>query len=124
VSESGWEAVVALVRRMHDAGVDHRDLNLGNLLLREQDGEEAAFVVDLDRARLHVASIGFAARQRALRRLERSYVKVCCGRAQESVRERLYASYAGANEALAARLERGRATGRLLIRLHALGWRR
>jgi 3-deoxy-D-manno-octulosonic acid kinase len=29
------EAAMGLVRRMHDAGLHHRDLNLGNLLVRE-----------------------------------------------------------------------------------------
>jgi tRNA A-37 threonylcarbamoyl transferase component Bud32 len=62
------------VRRLHDAGGRHRDLHLGNLLLRERDGRCECLIVDLDRARLvHEASP--AARMSELGRLFRSLVK-------------------------------------------------
>jgi len=70
------EAAMGLVRRMHDAGLHHRDLNLGNLLVREEPpGSREAFVIDLDRAVLRPGPLDDGARLRALLRLERSYVK-------------------------------------------------
>jgi hypothetical protein len=69
-----------LVKRMHDAGIEHTDLNVGNILLRASaTGEPEAFVIDLDNARLHPSALALAARQRSIRRLERSYLKWCSG---------------------------------------------
>lgn len=117
------ETALRVVRDMHDRGVEHRDLNLGNLLIRG-DGESAAFVVDLDRGRLHGGPLGFGLRQRALRRLERSYVKACHpGPASDGIRQAFYAQYAAADREMARRLERGRRLGRVWIGLHRLGWR-
>jgi 3-deoxy-D-manno-octulosonic acid kinase len=117
-------AVLRVVRRMHDAGVEHRDLNLGNLLVAESD-EPAAFVVDLDRGRLHAGPLPFALRQRSLRRLERSYVKSCHPEpASEGLRGSIYSLYAGEDDALSRRLDRGRRAARVWIGIHRLGWRR
>jgi hypothetical protein len=65
------EIAVRTVRRLHDAGVLHRDLNLRNLLVR---GEEV-FVIDLDGARI-AESPTAAQRFANLSRLDRSYVKI------------------------------------------------
>ena len=102
------ERAVAVVRAMHDAGIEHRDLNLGNLLLRDVPAE--AWVVDLDRARLHAAPLSLRTRLAGLVRLERSYVKQGRARAQveERVRRLWYELYAAGDSALARRLERGR----------------
>jgi 3-deoxy-D-manno-octulosonic acid kinase len=59
------------VRALHDAGGRHRDLHVGNLLLREGELEVAAWVVDLDRARL-VPEVSPARRAAELARLYRS----------------------------------------------------
>jgi len=123
-THSELDAALALVRRMHDRGLEHRDLNLGNILIRRKRAPEA-FVIDLDRARLHVGPLGFRPRQRALRRLERSYVKSCgAGPVSEDVRSSIYTLYAADDRGLAARLARGRPAGRVWISLHRLGWRR
>lgn len=61
----------AEVRRMHEAGIDHRDLNVKNVLVRE-DG--AVMILDFDRARLH-PRLGPELRAKALVRLLRSAVK-------------------------------------------------
>jgi hypothetical protein len=123
----GTEALakaMALVRRMHERGLEHRDLNLGNLLIRTGRVPEA-FVIDLDGARLHPGPLGFRACQRALRRLERSYVKACHpGPAPADVREAFYREYTAGDTRLASRLGRGRSLGRVWIGLHRLGWRR
>jgi 3-deoxy-D-manno-octulosonic acid kinase len=68
-------AVARAVRRMHDRGLHHRDLNVGNILLSRNDGTLAAHVIDLDRARLG-GTVSAAARDRALRRLGRSLAKI------------------------------------------------
>lgn len=118
-------AVLAEVRRMHDAGIEHRDLNLGNLLLRRRAGEDPEpFIVDWDAARLHPGPLAFPARQRALRRLERSYVKSGArSAAADRTRTLFYTLYAAGDTPLARRLERGRRAGRLWILIHRLGWR-
>ncbi len=114
--------VMQVVKAMHDAGVEHRDLNLGNLLIRSSGIETEAFVIDLDGARTHSRTLGFRRRQRSLRRLERSYVKwVETARQDPAVREAFYAEYAGDDPGLALRLSRGRAVGRLGVRLHRYG---
>lgn len=101
-----WSLVLGTVRTMHDAGIDHVDLNLGNLLLRRPGPE--VVVIDLDGARLYDGPVGFRARRRALRRLERSYRKVAGARLEPSVPAAFYELYASGNPRLAARLMTGR----------------
>ncbi len=113
------------VRRMHDAGVDHRDLNLGNLLVRKGPARWESFVVDLDRARIRKGPLGFRARQEAIRRIVRSYVKVFgetgpLGGRWESA---WYDLYADRDDSLAVRLRSGRDRGRFWLAWHRLGWR-
>jgi len=43
-----WAAVGACIRRFHDAGIWHADLNARNILL---DGDSRVFLIDFDRAR-------------------------------------------------------------------------
>ncbi len=62
------------VRRLHDAGAQHADLHLGNLLLRTGSGEPRAIIIDLDKAHL-VDQVSAARRMRELMRLYRSVVK-------------------------------------------------
>jgi 3-deoxy-D-manno-octulosonic acid kinase len=120
-------AALAVVRRMHDAGLDHRDLNLANVLVRSApSGEPEAFVVDLDAARLRSRPLGFHRRLRALRRLERSHVKLRHGTPVDGdagTRRAYYELYAGHDVSLARRLERGRRRGAWRIELHRLGWK-
>jgi len=119
-SEPELGAALGLVRRMHDAGIEHPDLNLGNLLLRLDESGPCAWVIDLDRARLSSGPLAFAARQRAVRRLERSYLKVS---GERSGGPDWYALYAAGSRELLDGFRRGRSTGNLLHRLHRLGWR-
>ena len=67
------EVVMARVRQMHDLGVEHRDLNVGNLLI-DADGSDG-WIIDLDKAKLHHGPLPEALRDRALHRLGRSYRK-------------------------------------------------
>jgi 3-deoxy-D-manno-octulosonic acid kinase len=47
---AGWKAIGSCIRRFHDHGVCHADLNAHNILMR---GDEEIFLVDFDRASLH-----------------------------------------------------------------------
>jgi 3-deoxy-D-manno-octulosonic acid kinase len=120
-------ATMRLVRRMHDAGLEHRDLNLGNLLLRDGgDGVPEAFVVDLDGARLHDGGLSMRRRLLALVRLERSYLRLCGDRA---VRGRFgygrwYELYAEGDPEWERRLGRWSPPARLRLLFSLPAWRR
>ncbi len=64
------------LRELHDAGLSHPDLNLGNVLVIERSYERRIAFVDLDRARLRSRPLGLSARRRCLRRLRRSASKL------------------------------------------------
>lgn len=121
-------AALVAVRLLHERGIDHADLNLGNLLVRNgPDGAGVeAFVLDLDRARLGpTAPLSPARRRAALRRLARSCAKITgspapLGPGTESAWIELYA---GDDPGLARRLERGHTAGRLGLAWHRAGWR-
>ncbi len=78
LSADRWSALGAVLRRFHDAGVYHADLNAHNVLIGEC--AESVFLVDFDKAR--IIDAGAARLERNLRRLQRSLVKL---RAQSSV---------------------------------------
>lgn len=69
-----WRAVGAALRRFHDAGASHADLNAHNILL---DDSGAAWLLDFDRGRLRAPG-GW--RARSLMRLERSLRKIAAER--------------------------------------------
>jgi hypothetical protein len=126
-TRSELERAIGAVRAMHDRGVGHPDLNLGNLLVRSRAGEPPeAFVIDFDRAALAAGPLPFASRQAALRRLERSCAKLTgepgpLGPGSENL---WYDLYAGEDAELARRLAAGRWAGRVSLAVHRLGWRR
>lgn len=121
------EAALGAVRAMHDRGVSHPDLNLGNVLLRPSAGAALqAFVIDFDRARFTAGPLPFALRQAALRRLERSCAKLTgsTGPLGPGSDDLWYRIYAGDDAELARRLARGRPAGRVALAMHRLLWRR
>ena len=121
------QAALGAVRAMHDRGVVHPDLNLGNILLRSRAGAEPeAFVIDFDRASFTGGPLGFRARQAAVRRLERSCAKLtgAPGALGAGSEDLWYAIYAGADAKLAGSFAEGRRVGRWLLAMHRLGWRR
>jgi 3-deoxy-D-manno-octulosonic acid kinase len=72
-----WRAAGALLRLTFAAGVEHRDLNLRNILIqRRDDGPPAAFLLDLDRAVIHDQAVSNAVRSRMINRLQRSRRKL------------------------------------------------
>jgi 3-deoxy-D-manno-octulosonic acid kinase len=75
----GTDVVPLLARRLrelHDAGLWHPDLNLGNILVMTRSYGASIAFVDLDRARLRDRPLGVAARLRSIRRLRRSATKL------------------------------------------------
>lgn len=66
-----WHAIGQCIRRFHDLGVDHADLNAHNILLGEQG---AVSLIDFDRATITVPQARSA--QRNLNRLQRSLDKI------------------------------------------------
>ncbi|MGQ0428611.1 MAG: 3-deoxy-D-manno-octulosonic acid kinase [Gammaproteobacteria bacterium] len=73
MNDAGWQAIGRCLRRFHDAGVQHADLNAHNILL---DGSGQVWLVDFDRGRLCEPG---AWRERVLLRLARSLAKVSGG---------------------------------------------
>lgn len=71
LTDSVWYYAGQVVRRFHDAGVDHADLNIRNILVRA-DGE--IFLLDFDKGRRRPAGPWA---QQNLARLERSLRKIC-----------------------------------------------
>ena len=87
--------VGAAVRRLHDAGVEHRDLQLRNILVVEEGGRRRIVVIDLDRAVYHSSGrLASRLRARGLGRLTRSAVKN--GLWRESIGPRELATFVGA----------------------------
>lgn len=73
MDEARWSAIGLCLRRFHDAGVEHADLNAGNILVGRY-GE--VWVLDFDRGRLRKAGPW---RERVLNRLARSLAKNSAG---------------------------------------------
>ncbi len=109
------------VRRLHDAGVDHVDLNLKNVLLRP-DG--SALVLDLDRCRLAAGPASERVRVRNLLRLLRSWRKLAAAEPRSvQARDplRFARAYARGERELLRRLVRAGRAAR--FPLHRLRWR-
>lgn len=70
-----WKKVGAVIRQFHDAGLDHSDLNIHNILLDEQ---EQVWLIDVDKSRLRKP-----VRKWQMRNMERLY------RSLEKERQRL-----------------------------------
>lgn len=78
--EAWLEAAARAVRTMHRFGVDHRDLNLKNILLRGEAGRWQGYVIDFDKSQLFPGDLPAARAARNLARLERSIRKLDPGR--------------------------------------------
>lgn len=69
-------AVVMLIRIMHDAGIYHADLHLKNILLkRDSNSEYHAYIIDLDKSAA-LKKLTIDQRIKNLLRLDRSIVKL------------------------------------------------
>src|SRR5262249_50103990 len=98
------DAGVGAGRAVHDRGVLHPDLNLGNVLLRPRAGASPeVFLIDFDRATFAAGPLPFVSRQAAVRRLERSCAKLtgAPGPLGPGSEDLWYAVYAGEDADLA-----------------------
>ncbi|QIB65406.1 3-deoxy-D-manno-octulosonic acid kinase [Kineobactrum salinum] len=69
-----WRDVGQLLRRFHDCGLDHVDLNCDNILLAEGQ----LWLIDFDRCRLHTRhGVNARWKRRNMLRLQRSVEKRC-----------------------------------------------
>lgn len=126
IDASDSRAVLGFLRRVHDAGLAHPDLNLGNLLMGTAPAAAPkVWIVDLDRVRWHDGPLPVAARVKALRRFERSCVKVL-GWGAEDLRWRAAAWHtvyaAGDSEMLRKLRDSGGVVARLRLAIHRRRW--
>ena len=89
--DAPWEALGAVIARMHAAGVEHADLNAHNLLV---DASGAPWLIDFDRGRQHARPGAW--RQQNLDRLARSLAKLSRDARWKPGFARLRAAYDGA----------------------------
>lgn len=76
LSDNDWRRLGQLLRRFHDAGVNHADLNCFNILMQVQ----SFYVIDFDKGRIESSRPqGASWRQRNLDRLYRSLAKLDSG---------------------------------------------
>ncbi|MCI0591505.1 MAG: 3-deoxy-D-manno-octulosonic acid kinase, partial [Gammaproteobacteria bacterium] len=71
LDKGAWKAIGRCIRRFHDAGVYHPDLNAHNIMLA---GEQGIYVIDFDRSELRPPSEHWCPKN--LARLRRSLTKV------------------------------------------------
>ena len=81
-------AVAAAIAAMHRAGIEHRDLNLKNVLVTPRAHPPAAFVVDFKKARLR-ARVSLERGLKGLARLDRSVLKWPASRRAVTLSDRL-----------------------------------
>ncbi len=116
-------ATARSVRKLHDTGIHHPDLNLGNILVGGSGDNPEIHFIDFDRARLRNHPLGSGERNGALARMYRSLVKL--SRPERSPltadeKELFLADYWGERTGLQAALRR---RCRRELALHRLWWR-
>lgn len=118
--------VGSAVRKLHDAGVAHRDLQLHNILVAEEGGKRRIVVIDLDRASYHSKGrLSSRLRARSLGRLFRSVVKNGLWREHVGRRElaAFLAAYTARDRALRRELRGFVGAERVKLALHRLRYR-
>ena len=71
LTEQSWQAIGACIRRFHQQGVYHADLNANNILL---DNQQQVFIIDFDRGEFRKPAIRW--QQENIARLLRSLNKI------------------------------------------------
>lgn len=75
-----WEETGRMIARFHRAGLDHADLNAHNILF---DANGRGWLIDFDRGQIRILATGW--RERNLRRLRRSLLKLRGARSVDEV---------------------------------------
>jgi len=75
-SKSLLQAVARGLRTMHRRGVYHGDLNLKNILVRQETDEIKSYIIDFDKASLYLGAVPVNKAEKNLRRLYRSACKL------------------------------------------------
>ena len=118
--------VADAIRKLHDAGVEHRDLQLHNVLVIDENGSWRVVVVDLDRAVFHAQGLLPTSRRADnLGRLARSAVKNGLWRGRVDSREMaaFVGAYTAGDRELRVALRGWVARERLKVGLHRLRYR-
>jgi len=118
--------VGAAVRKLHDAGVDHRDLQLRNILVVDDGAKRRIVVIDLDRAVYHSrGALASRLRARNLGRLTRSAVKTGLWQGHVGLRElaAFVAGYTAGDRRLRAELRGWIRSEQWKLALHRLRYR-
>ncbi|MBI1952003.1 MAG: hypothetical protein HYS34_11660 [Acidobacteria bacterium] len=118
------EKAADALRRMHDAGFLHADLNLANLVLGAGTAGETVWVVDLERGRF-ADEVTAGGRIRVLARLLRSCEKWVTGSLRPTPREevRFLRFYARGDRALLRQLVSRLSPRRRRLLVRRLSWR-
>jgi len=74
--EATLRAVAASIRAMHREGVYHSDLNLKNILVRQESAGVASYIIDFDKAKLFLGKLPSELAKKNLDRLLRSVRKL------------------------------------------------
>ena len=69
------EKILQTINTMHESGISHADLNLTNVLVRNDSDHYEVLIIDFDRARIFPAPLPSSQRKRNLARLRRSITK-------------------------------------------------
>ena len=69
------DKVLQTINTMHESGISHADLNLTNILVRNDCGQHEVLIIDFDRARIFPTPLSSSHRKRNLARLRRSIAK-------------------------------------------------
>lgn len=70
------KALATTLVRLHAAGIEHKDLNLNNFLVRTEKDAVSLIVVDFDKAKIHKRPVSSLKRGYGLIRMERSAQKI------------------------------------------------
>ena len=78
--DAGLRSIAESVRRLHQQGVYHADLNLKNLLVRDEAQGMKTYIIDFDRATLFLGPLPIELARKNLNRLHRSVRKLDAAR--------------------------------------------
>ncbi|MBK7948686.1 MAG: hypothetical protein IPK00_08055 [Deltaproteobacteria bacterium] len=116
-------AFARALRRLHDAGVVHGDLNLRNLLIEGEGDALACLFVDLDHARAR-AVVSPRDRLAELARLARSLEKLgLADRVDARLRARVVVAYCGSDRTLRRALLASQGREQRRLARHRIAWR-